>query len=211
MSDLDRLKVKRAAKRDTINALCDEVKALTASEEPVCETKLVGLEANIKKHAKSIELLDNKIEDKIKLSDLAAELADADKFKNHIGEAIAALSVLEKKHNSSFVEVPVSSSPVIVQTTPSAAVPTFSGNVLKWSSFIDLFNGAFGSQEHLSGSQKLMFLKQHLSGPCGCRSANNRCRVEGFDLKSRPDADTFSYRKSGKSARPVNIYLLDKV
>ncbi|XP_058449300.1 uncharacterized protein LOC131429265 [Malaya genurostris] len=59
---------------------------------------------------------------------------------------------------------------------PRMNIPTFSGNILDWPSFYDLFDSAVHKNQSLQNSQKLYFLKTNLSGEAG--SLISHLRIE---------------------------------
>ncbi|XP_011883907.1 PREDICTED: uncharacterized protein LOC105571049 [Vollenhovia emeryi] len=65
---------------------------------------------------------------------------------------------------------------------PKISLPTFSGDLLAWESFRDLFQSLVGGVPDLAPVQKLQYLKSSLSGEAAAAVLNVEMTDRGFDL-----------------------------
>lgn len=170
ISELAKVKAKRIPIRRNVTIYIKKIENNLAAEE----IDLIELEENLELiKQKEIELknLDDKIESLIQdASELETEIESICEYQ----EKICLWKVrAEKKINKTKTNVPKlvkesssSDNYSILENIklPKLSLPIFSGNIIDWITFKDLFNASVNNNPSLSNAQKLQYLKSSLKG-----------------------------------------------
>ena len=173
---LRRLERSRAAHKGVATKALGSISTvMSKAPEDVSATELQTLnQAHVTlagKHADILEggkLLEELVDD----ADLEKELEDAATYlaKLQCETEMVAKFIAKVSNPPAAVTPPPAATPAATSSSssslrlPQMDLPTFSGEYLQWTPFIDLFNAAVDSNSSITDAQKLQYLKSSLRG-----------------------------------------------
>ena len=173
MADFQKKKRTRAAHKGATTRLIARINDLLAAEESPDASRLAQLRLSLEEKFTMIKRLDDEILDLTEEDGLAAEIEQADTYK----EDIYGVLVKIEKHmkNLSVADVPATTeppahhepaAPVLVRSQPvklpKLQIKPFYGDIVHWTSFWDSYESAIHNCPALSDVDKFNYLKSLL-------------------------------------------------
>ena len=175
MTEIEMQKKSRASHKSVATKYWTEAEHLLQSTRsvslPDALIRLEQLHKNLSRKQAFLNDLNSQIQAKFDNEDaLEADIMQSEEYDDklmqqldQIDRFIKANTMPATSSTSTFLPPPVRSTTATTKL-PKLDLPTFTGDYLTWTSFIDLFRGAVHNNTALLDSQKLQYLKASLKG-----------------------------------------------
>nr|XP_006816325.1 PREDICTED: uncharacterized protein LOC102803186 [Saccoglossus kowalevskii] len=204
---------KRKGNRGQMNKQIHKAEELMQKDEFLTSDKdvMTATIQDIRQRLKTIQECDDKILDEAENDEVYAKIfEEADNYGIKINETLVHFqSFLERNTEQRPVtETPTSPDTSMTSRTtrtvnlPKLQLPTFEGNILKWTTFIDAFRSSVDNDSSLENIQKFQYLMTQLSG----KAART---VKGLQLTNAnySEALTLLEQRYGQPHKIISSYM----
>nr|XP_029729133.1 uncharacterized protein LOC115266740 [Aedes albopictus] len=186
--------------------LCeDEEEDEILSQFETFDRSIVALKNSLRKQLKRLDFCSTRRE--------ATTQDGGDAIKQLAEQQADFFRMMSTHFNTSAASTSIGSTPAAAASTtlphpdlklPRMNLPVFSGNILDWPSFYDLFESAVHSNPSLQDSQRLYFLKTNLAGEAA--SLVSHLKIEDANYAPHAELDGAALAKlKERYNKPLNI------